>query len=54
MNLFCSAEHLEDWFAKHPGEPGHALTLAEAAELGRAEWGALVDGRECRPDEFCP
>lgn len=50
MNLFCSAEHLEDWLAAHPGESGHVRTLAEVAEIGRAEWGAHVEGR----DECCP
>ena len=54
MNLFCSAEHLEDWLATHHGESGRVRTLAEAAELGRAEWGALVDGRNCGHDECCP
>ena len=54
MNLFCSAEHVEDWLAAHPAEPGRVRTLAEAAEIGRAEWGALVDGRVCDHDECCP
>ena len=54
MNLFCSAEHLEDWLAAHPGESGRVRTLGEVAEIGRAEWGAVVDGRDCGRDECCP
>jgi hypothetical protein len=54
MNLFCSPEHVEEWLAAHPGEAGRVRTLAEAAEVGRAEWGALVDGRDCGPDECRP
>jgi hypothetical protein len=54
MNLFCSAEHLEEWLATHPGESGRARTLAEVAEIGRAEWGAAMDGRDCGADEWCP
>jgi len=54
MNLFCSARHLDDWLATHPGEAGRACSLAEAVEIGRAEWGALMHGRNCGPDEGCP
>lgn len=52
MNLFCSAEHLADWAAAHPGERGQIRTLAEVCELGRAEWGALSRGT-CRDPEEC-
>jgi hypothetical protein len=54
MNLYCSDEHLADWLATHPDEAGHACSLAEAVELGRAEWAAVVNGRNCGPDECCP
>jgi hypothetical protein len=51
MNLFCSGEHLDDWFATHPDSAGRACTLAEAVEIGRAEWGGLINGRDCGTDE---
>jgi hypothetical protein len=54
MNLFCSAEHLDNWLSTRPDEAGRACSLPEAAEIGRAEWGALKDGRDCGPDECCP
>jgi alkylmercury lyase len=54
MNLFCSAEHLDNWRAAHPDEAGHVHSLAEVAEIGHAEWGALMGGRHCGPDECCP
>ena len=54
MNLFCSAEHLADWRAAHPGERGQLRTLADVSELGRAEWGALSQGSCCDPEEFRP
>ena len=54
MNLFCSAEHLEDWRAAHTDASGHVRSLVEVAEIGRAEWGALIDGHDCGPDECCP
>jgi alkylmercury lyase len=54
MNLFCSAQHLDDWLATHPGESGRVLTLADAAELGRAEWGAVNAGHNCDCKECCP
>jgi hypothetical protein len=54
MNLFCSAQHVEDWMAAHSGESGRVRTLAEVAEIGRAEWGAVVDRRDCGPDECRP
>ena len=51
MNLFCSAEHLADWQAAHPGERGHVRNLAEVSELGRAEWGELIQGRCCDQED---
>ena len=46
-NLFCDSAHLELWRggAGHP--PGEALTVLEAADLGRQSWQRDdVDGRE--------
>jgi len=54
MNLFCSVAHLGGWRAANLGEAGRARTLSEAVEIGRAEWGALVDGRSGCSDECCP
>jgi alkylmercury lyase len=54
MNLFCSAEHLVEWQAAHPNERGQIRTLAEVAELGRAEWGALSQAACCDPEEYQP
>src|SRR5262249_41901822 len=53
MNLFCSAEHLADWQAPHTREQGHVRNLAEGSELGRAEWGELIQGRCCDPEDCC-
>src|SRR5258707_140829 len=36
MNLFCSAEHLAEWRAAHPGEQGRERDLDGVGELGRA------------------
>jgi hypothetical protein len=54
MNLFCSEEHLDNWLAAHPSESENVRSLAEVVEIGRAEWGAVMDGRDCGPDECCP
>jgi hypothetical protein len=48
MNLFCSAEHLADWRAAHPGEQGQARNLDEVGELGRGEWGDSHKGCNCQ------
>ncbi len=56
MNLFCSAEHLAEWRATHPGEQGRERDLDEVGELGRAEWGELHIGCNCQEgaqDECC-
>jgi len=54
MNLFCSAQHLDHWLATYPSESGNMRSLAAVVEIGRAEWGAIVDSRGCGPDECCP
>ena len=48
MNLFCSAEHLAEWRAAHPGEQGQERNLDEVGELGRAEWGQSHTGCNCQ------
>ncbi len=48
MNLFCSAEHLAEWTAAHPGEQGQERNLDEVGELGRAEWGQSHTGCNCQ------
>lgn len=56
MNLFCSAEHLAEWRAAHPGEQGRERDLDGVGELGRAEWGELHRGCNCQEgaqDECC-
>ena len=56
MNLFCSAEHLAEWRAAHPGEQGRERDLDGVGELGRAEWGELHRGCNCHEgaqDECC-
>lgn len=40
-NLFCSLEHLE----QHHGNRARAITLEEAASLGRAMWADVVGGQ---------
>jgi hypothetical protein len=47
MNLFCSADHLAAWHVAHPTEPGRAVCLDQAADIGRAEWGRLVEAQCC-------
>jgi len=56
MNLFCSAEHLAEWRAAHPGEQGRERDLDGVGELGRTEWGELHRGCNCQEgaqDECC-
>jgi len=56
MNLFCSAEHLAEWRAAHPGEQGRERDLDRVGELGRTEWGELHRGCNCQEgaqDECC-
>src|SRR5947209_3641760 len=48
MNLFCSAEHLAEWRAAHPGEQGRERDLDEVGELGRSEWGVSHEGCNCQ------
>lgn len=38
-NLFCNEEHLGAWRIEMGQSTGRALTVAEAAELGRSWWG---------------
>ena len=52
MNLFCTSEHLEAWRGANRTEPGRALTVAEAAEIGREVWGSLLD-EVATPREGC-
>jgi alkylmercury lyase len=41
MNLFCTPEHLMAWQFTNPDEPGDAIDLAGAIELGHEWWGTL-------------
>ena len=50
MNLFCSAEHLAEWRAAHPGEQGRERDLDEVGELGRSEWGTSPEGCYCQEE----
>ncbi len=37
-SMFCGINHLDQWTAAHGSPSGQALSLAEAADLGRALW----------------
>jgi hypothetical protein len=42
MNFFCDEEHLQEWRVTSPYEQGTHLRLAEALEVGKAAFGALL------------
>lgn len=41
--LFCSRSHLDEWRKPRPDDVGQALDMESLVELGRSNWGPLVD-----------
>jgi hypothetical protein len=43
INFFCSVEHTEAWRRSYPKVGGVAVTLAQAGEIGRQNWGPVLE-----------